>query len=74
MRDARKALKEIAAALRLQAIDCHADGMSLLERSVRISQLAKWTTDEEAEQLLADFEAEGLIQSSITCTSDGGEA
>jgi hypothetical protein len=74
MRDARESLLEIADGLYVKAVDAHAEGMSLLERSVRIRQLAKIATDEEAERLLAALEVGGLIEPEFPCTSDGGEA
>jgi hypothetical protein len=73
MRDAREALRDIADALYGQAAERHAEGMALLERSTRIRQLAHMCSDEQAERLLADLEAQGDAPS-IKCTADGGEA
>lgn len=75
MRDARQRLQDIADVLWNKAVDAHAEGMALIERSTRLRQLARMaTTDEQAERMLAQLEEEGLVEPSIPCTSDGGEA
>jgi hypothetical protein len=75
MRDARQRLQDIADALWIKAVDAHAEGMALIERSARLRQLSQiCTTDEQAERMLVQLEQEGLVEPSIPCTSDGGEA
>lgn len=74
MGNPKRDLEAIADLLHLQAVDAHAEGMALIERSTRIRQLAHILSDEEAERLLNDLLQDGTAPLGVVCTSDGGEA
>jgi hypothetical protein len=76
---ARDAIKAVANALYHEAVDKHAEGMTLIQRSARLEQISKIASDAEAEAVVDVLIEEGLIlveepEEDIWLTSEGGDA